>query len=202
MINYARRDVHYLGEQVTMLENQNHFLESEFQRQLDKIVQEKNEQISRLIHIIDQSCTTNHNKEQILQESYSTGKFALRMFIVDDMRLDTADLLKKFQQENVELQREIETLRAKLEYTFTTVNEKLDQQQTEVEQSSTSPVQKAFEQLQDAQNHLQEWKLKSEAQQEENDLLKYLVNSSNANFGNFSLFCTFSVRKISATIVC
>jgi len=56
MINYADRDVHYLHEQIAMLENQNRFLESEFQRQLDKIVIEKNEQISRLIHIIDQTC--------------------------------------------------------------------------------------------------------------------------------------------------
>jgi hypothetical protein len=56
MINYADRDVHYLREQTIMLENQNRFLESEFQRQLDKIVVEKNEQISRLIHIIDQTC--------------------------------------------------------------------------------------------------------------------------------------------------
>ncbi len=56
MINYADRDVHYLREQTIMLENQNRFLESEFQRQLDKVVIEKNEQISRLIHIIDQTC--------------------------------------------------------------------------------------------------------------------------------------------------
>jgi hypothetical protein len=56
MVNYADRDVHYLREQIAMLENQNQFLESEFQRQLDKIVMEKNEQISRLIHIIDQTC--------------------------------------------------------------------------------------------------------------------------------------------------
>ncbi len=39
-----------------MLENQNRFLETEFQRQLEKIVMEKNEQISRLIQIIDQTC--------------------------------------------------------------------------------------------------------------------------------------------------
>ena len=32
-------------------------------------------------------------------------------------------------QENVELQREVEVLRAKLEYTFTFINDKLDQQQ-------------------------------------------------------------------------
>jgi hypothetical protein len=56
MINYADRDVHYLREQTAMVENQNRFLESEFQRQLDKIVTEKNEQIGRLIHIIDQTC--------------------------------------------------------------------------------------------------------------------------------------------------
>lgn len=56
MINYADRDVQYLREQAVMLENQNHFLENEFHRQLDKIVAEKNEQISRLIHIIDQTC--------------------------------------------------------------------------------------------------------------------------------------------------
>ena len=56
MVNFADRDVHYLREQTIMLENQNRFLESEFQRQLDKIVLEKNEQINRLIHIIDQTC--------------------------------------------------------------------------------------------------------------------------------------------------
>ena len=56
MLNYAHRDVHYLREQTLMLEDQNRFLENEFHRQLDKVVIEKNEQISRLIHIIDQSC--------------------------------------------------------------------------------------------------------------------------------------------------
>jgi hypothetical protein len=55
MINYAHRDIHCLREQITMLENQNRFLESEFQRQLDRIAKEKNEQISRLIHTIDQT---------------------------------------------------------------------------------------------------------------------------------------------------
>ena len=57
MINYADRDVHNLREQTTMLENQNRFLENEFQRQLDKVVREKNEQISRLVHIIDRTCS-------------------------------------------------------------------------------------------------------------------------------------------------
>lgn len=56
MITFADRDVHYLRDQTVMLENQNRFLETEFQRQLDKIVIEKNEQISRLIQIIDQTC--------------------------------------------------------------------------------------------------------------------------------------------------
>ncbi|CAF4839241.1 unnamed protein product, partial [Rotaria magnacalcarata] len=38
-----------------MLENQNRFLDDEFRRQLDKIVQEKNDQINGLIRIIDQA---------------------------------------------------------------------------------------------------------------------------------------------------
>ena len=56
MINFADRDVHYLREQKLLVENQNRFLESEFQRQLDQIVVEKNEQISRLLHVIEQTC--------------------------------------------------------------------------------------------------------------------------------------------------
>ena len=56
MINFGSRDAHYFREKTEMLENQNRFLESEFQRQLDKIVMEKNEQIARLIQIIDQTC--------------------------------------------------------------------------------------------------------------------------------------------------
>ncbi|CAF1099283.1 unnamed protein product [Rotaria sp. Silwood1] len=56
-INYAHHDVHYLHEKNLILENQNHFLENEFKRQLDKIVEEKNEYINRLIHIIDQTYT-------------------------------------------------------------------------------------------------------------------------------------------------
>ena len=74
MINYAERDVHYLREQTTMLENQNHFLESEFQRQLEKTVQEKNEQISRLIHIIDQSCSSSYEyREHMNDENHLSG---------------------------------------------------------------------------------------------------------------------------------
>ncbi|CAF4351185.1 unnamed protein product, partial [Rotaria sordida] len=34
---------------------------------------------------------------------------------------------QKFMQQNVELQRQLETLRAKLEYTFTLLDEKLEQ---------------------------------------------------------------------------
>jgi len=73
-------------------------------------------------------------------------------------------------QQNVELQREIEILRAKLEYTFTFVNDKFD------EQKSVSTIQTAFEQIRQTEIKLQELKLKSTSQQEENDLLKYLVN--------------------------
>ena len=76
MINYADRDVHYLREHTTMLENQNRFLEQEFQRQLDKITLEKNEQISRLIHIIDQNCPPpNEFKDRVDNEKHSSGEY-------------------------------------------------------------------------------------------------------------------------------
>lgn len=75
MVNFADRDVHYLREQTIMLENQNRFLESEFQRQLDKIVLEKNEQINRLIHIIDQTCAPPAEyTDQIRNFQQTTGK--------------------------------------------------------------------------------------------------------------------------------
>ena len=74
MISYADRDVHYLREQTVMLENQNRFLESEFQRQLDKVVVEKNEQISRLIHIIDQTCPPpNEYTDHVSDLTHSSG---------------------------------------------------------------------------------------------------------------------------------
>jgi hypothetical protein len=74
MISYSDRDVHYLSEQKVMLENQNRFLESEFQRQLDKVVAEKNEQISRLIHIIDQTCPPpSEYTDHISDITYSSG---------------------------------------------------------------------------------------------------------------------------------
>lgn len=76
-------------------------------------------------------------------------------------------------QQNTELQGEIETLRAKLEYTFTFINEKFAQEKTTA--SSVSLLQKAFEQIRETEMKLQQLKLKSTSQQEENDLLKYLV---------------------------
>jgi mRNA-degrading endonuclease RelE of RelBE toxin-antitoxin system len=80
MINYADRDVQYFREQTAMLENQNHFLENEFQRQLDRIVQEKNEQISRLIHIIDQNCSPlNEYKDQINEKKSSSGNYRYKV---------------------------------------------------------------------------------------------------------------------------
>ncbi len=71
MINYADRDVQYFREQTAMLENQNHFLENEFQRQLDRIVQEKNDQITRLTRIIDQSCSPLNESQD--QTKHSSG---------------------------------------------------------------------------------------------------------------------------------
>jgi hypothetical protein len=60
-----------------MLENQNRFLENEFQRQLDKIVQEKNEQIARLIHVIDQTCSPPAEyKDRPNDPTHSSGKIS------------------------------------------------------------------------------------------------------------------------------
>ena len=75
-------------------------------------------------------------------------------------------------QQNVELQRELETLRAKLEYTFTLLNDKLDQGNT----STSSVIQQAIEQMRQSDARLQELQWKSSTQQEENDLLRYLVS--------------------------
>ncbi|UJR27852.1 hypothetical protein I4U23_009117 [Adineta vaga] len=162
MINFADRDVHYLREQTIMLENQNRFLESEFQRQLDKIVLEKNEQISRLIHIIDQTCAPPAEyTDQVRNIVLSPGN---------------SDIIsQKYIQENIELQRELETLRAKLEYTFTLLNEKLDQNGGI---SNTSVIQTAIDQMRHSDAKLLELQLKSSSQQEENDLLKYIMDKS------------------------
>lgn len=75
-------------------------------------------------------------------------------------------------QQNVELQRELETLRAKLEYTFTLLNDKLDQGNT----STSSVIQQAIQQMRQSDARLQELQWKSSTQQEENDLLRYLVS--------------------------
>jgi len=83
------------------------------------------------------------------------------------------ELVKKFMQQNVELQREIETLRAKLEYTFTIVNEKFDQSKAQT--SSVGLLQTAFEQIRDTETRVHELKFKLNSLQEENDLLKYVV---------------------------
>jgi hypothetical protein len=75
--------------------------------------------------------------------------------------------------QNVELQRELETLRAKLEYTFTLLNEKLDQQ---ADSSTSSVIQMAVDQMRQSDAQLQELQLKAFSQQEENDILRYLVS--------------------------
>jgi hypothetical protein len=88
--------------------------------------------------------------------------------------LGTEELLKKFKQQNVELQNEIETLRAKLEYTFTFINEKFNEQTHSA--TSVSVLQSAFEQIRRMEMNLQELKYRSASQQEENDFLKYVVS--------------------------
>jgi hypothetical protein len=75
--------------------------------------------------------------------------------------------------QNVELQRELETLRAKLEFTFTLLNEKLDQQGNS---TTSSIIQEAIEQMRQSDAKLQELQFKSSSQQDENDLLRYLVS--------------------------
>jgi hypothetical protein len=76
-------------------------------------------------------------------------------------------------QQNVELQRELETLRAKFEYTFTLLNEKLDNQ---TGSSTSSVIQVAIEQMRESDAKLQELQLKSSSQRDENDVLRYLVS--------------------------
>ncbi|CAF3366132.1 unnamed protein product [Rotaria sp. Silwood1] len=162
MINYGDRDVQYLREQAIMLENQNHFLENEFHRQLDKLVMEKNEQISRLIQIIDQTCPPpTEYTDRVSDLTQSSGNQDLAT--------------QKFMQQNVELQRQLETLRAKLEYTFTLLNEKLDQH---TGSATSSIIQVAIQQMRQSDIKIQELQLKFASQQEENDLLKYLSHNS------------------------
>lgn len=82
-------------------------------------------------------------------------------------------LAQKFMNQNVVLQRELETLRAKLEYTFVLLNEKLDNQ---ANSTTSSVIQSAIEQMRQSDSKLQELQLKSSSQQDENDLLRYLVS--------------------------
>ncbi|CAF1335267.1 unnamed protein product [Rotaria sp. Silwood1] len=73
---------------------------------------------------------------------------------------EAEELSKKFMEQNIELQHEIETFRSQLDYIVTYINQKLDQQKiTTTTLSSLSIHQLVFETM----------------QQEENDLLKYLV---------------------------
>jgi hypothetical protein len=76
-------------------------------------------------------------------------------------------------QQNVELQRELETLRAKLEFTFILLNEKLEQHGNI---STSSIIQEAIDQMRQSDAKLQELQFKSSSQQDENDLLRYLVS--------------------------
>ena len=54
-----------------MLEEQNQFLENEFQQQLERVSTDKNEQISRLTQIVDRQCASQgrvENDERLRQE--------------------------------------------------------------------------------------------------------------------------------------
>ena len=164
MISYADRDVHHLHERIELLESQNQFLEQEFQRQLDRITREKNEHIYRLTEIIDQTCS---NITPYRDPSITT-------ITTTSSGIERENLLKKFMQQNVELQHEIEILRVKLEHTFTFVNDKLDQQKDNL--SSASILKTALERIHQTEVKLHELQYKSSSQREENDLLKYLVN--------------------------
>ncbi|CAF1299483.1 unnamed protein product, partial [Rotaria sp. Silwood1] len=89
------------------------------------------------------------------------------------------ELSKKFMEQNIELQHEIETFRSKLDYIVTYINQKLDQQKTTTTTlSSLSIHQLVFETMQQTERKLLEFKLKFISQQEENDLLKYLMEKS------------------------
>jgi hypothetical protein len=76
-------------------------------------------------------------------------------------------------QQNVQLHRELETLRVKLEYTFALLNEKLDHEGGT--SSSPTVIQVAIEQMRHSDAKLQELQFKASSQQEENDLLRYIV---------------------------
>ncbi|CAF1551600.1 unnamed protein product [Rotaria sp. Silwood1] len=91
---------------------------------------------------------------------------------------EAEELSKKFMEQNIEIQHEIETFRSKLDYIVTYINQKLDQQKTTTTLSSLSIHQLVFETMQQTEMKLLEFKLKFISQQEENDLLKYLMEKS------------------------
>ena len=186
LIHHATRDAENLRERTAMLENENCFLEQEFQRQLDRISQEKNEQIARLTKIIDEKfSSTTKSKDSQLDETLGLSSSRTQ-----------DDLVGKFMQQNVELQREIETLRAKLEYTFVLINEKFDQHNSTV--SSMGLLQTALEKIQQTESKLQEYQWKFSAQREENQLLKYIVKFLIFIVGKFSsnVCLNFRSRKV------
>ncbi|CAF4606376.1 unnamed protein product, partial [Rotaria sp. Silwood2] len=113
------------------------------------------------------------------------------------------ELSKKFMQQNVELQREIEAFRSKLDYIVTFINEKLDQKKTTpATSSSVSMLQLAFENMQQTEMKLLELKLKSVSQQEENDLLKYLMEKSQniSSIEQMQLFAIIEQRLLEREI--
>ncbi|CAF0877132.1 unnamed protein product [Didymodactylos carnosus] len=175
MIYFGNRDVHYLREQTARLEEQNKFLEEEFRRQLQKIHQDKNEQITRLRQIIDKACPP--------PDEFGDNATDLTHL---------SELMQRFMQQNVELQREIETLRAKLEYAFTLLHEKLDNNSA----TSNSVLQIAVEQCRQTEHQLQELKFKSSTQQEENDLLRYLADKSHNSVDVSQLFTIIEQRSL------
>ncbi|CAF2840750.1 unnamed protein product [Rotaria sp. Silwood2] len=106
-------------------------------------------------------------------------------------------------QQNVELQREIEAFRSKLDYIVTFINEKLDQKKTTpATSSSVSMLQLAFENMQQTEMKLLELKLKSVSQQEENDLLKYLMEKSQniSSIEQMQLFAIIEQRLLEREI--
>ncbi|CAF5082764.1 unnamed protein product, partial [Rotaria sp. Silwood1] len=69
------------------------------------------------------------------------------------------DLSKKFMEQNIELQHEIETFRSKLDYIVTYINQKLDQQKTTTTSSSSLSIhQLVFETMQQTEMKLLEFK--------------------------------------------
>ncbi|CAF4107568.1 unnamed protein product, partial [Rotaria magnacalcarata] len=112
------------------------------------------------------------------------------------------ELSKKFLQQNVELQRDLEAFRVKLEHIVTLINTKLDQEKVTSRLSSVSMIQTAFEQMQQTEMKLLELKLHSVSQQEENDLLKYLMEKSQniSDIEHSQLFAIIKQRSLEREI--